>query len=345
MFIFDRGDPHLLGLVQATDGNLYGTTQLPDGPIFKISPSGILTTLHDFCLDGSCLDGYYPHAALIQGSDGNFYGTAGSGGTIDAGTIFKMSSSGTLTTLHSFDGVDGEYPLAPLVQATDGNFYGTASGGGPDGYGTVFKVAPSGILTTLQNFDSTDGSSPTAGLVQATSGNFYGTTNLGGTSSVCFLGCGTVFSLDVGLGPQAQIANLQNRVKARVSAGTLNVGLSQLLLAPLNESLVALDTGQATAAILDLNNFIFTIRFLAIVRQLTPAEGNALIDAANSIITALGGKAREKQRRGDLVYRRQTVADCSKLLDATVARPELSRHKGSSFDEVARVHSGASSPG
>ena len=100
------------------------------------------------------------------------------------GTVFKITPSGTLTTLHSFDGTDGANPYAGLVQATDGNFYGTTSSGGANGDGTVFKITPSGTLTTLYSFCSqsgcTDGANPDAGLVQATNGNFYGTTLDGG---------------------------------------------------------------------------------------------------------------------------------------------------------------------
>src|ERR1019366_4999583 len=113
------------------------------------APAQTFTTLHIF--DGTA--GEYPAAGLVQGTDGNFYGTTGYGGattcTYGCGTIFKIPPAGTLTTLHSFDYTDGEYPLGGgLVQATDGNFYGTTSEGA-NGYGTVFKITPTGTLTTL----------------------------------------------------------------------------------------------------------------------------------------------------------------------------------------------------
>src|SRR5271167_2333380 len=184
------------GLVQATDGNFYGTTPYDaihgGGTVFKITPSGALTTLHSF--DGT--DGYQPWAALVQATDGNFYGTTAHGGGSDncyyggvagCGTVFKITPSGTLTTLHSFDGGDGEEPSG-LVQATDGNFYGTTPFGGANDDGTVFKITPAGTLTTLHSFDSWGGTG--AGLVQATDGRFYGTTTAGGA-----LNDGTVFSL------------------------------------------------------------------------------------------------------------------------------------------------------
>ena len=193
------------GLIQATDGNLYGTTwgdayqNLNVGTVFKITLRGKLTTLHSF----ETTDGANPQGGLVQGADGNFYGATEEGGTSNYGTVFKMTSKGKLTTLHSFSGgTDGDTPVCTLVQATDGNLYGTAAYDGKyPNFGTVFKITPSGKLTTLHNFDSKDGSYPYGGVVQATSGKFYGATFAGGSSTACEFGCGTVFSLSVGLGP------------------------------------------------------------------------------------------------------------------------------------------------
>jgi uncharacterized repeat protein (TIGR03803 family) len=210
-------------LVQATDGNFYGTTYSGGpkgndcgsggcGTLFKITPSGTLTTLHRFCSQKSgCTDGANPEAALVQATDGNFYGTTPYGGAngYAIGTVFKITPSGTLTTLYSFCSQsgcpDGIRPGGALVQATDGNFYGTTVFGA-NGYGTIFQITPSGTLTTLYTFCSQvgcpDGDSPFAGLVQDTSGMLYGTTYYGGTTRCRTLpGCGTVFSLSVGLGP------------------------------------------------------------------------------------------------------------------------------------------------
>ena len=186
----DGSEPQA-SLVQATDGNLYGTTfdggTNGDGTVFKISPSGALTTLHSF--DGT--DGQNPWAGVIQASNGNFYGTTLNGGAHTYGAIFEITSSGTLTTLHSFDWTDGADPWAGLIQASNGNFYGTTPGGGTNGgYGTVFKITSGGTLTTLHSFDSTDGNNARAGLIQASNGNFYGTTYEGGAN-----GYGTVFKM------------------------------------------------------------------------------------------------------------------------------------------------------
>jgi uncharacterized repeat protein (TIGR03803 family) len=193
-------------LLQATDGNLYGTTYSggingrSDGTAFKLSLGGKLTTLYKFCSVGNCLDGAFPHAALVQGSDGNFYGTTVLGGDSFSGTVFKIAS-GALTTLYSFCAqsscTDGSKPYAGLVQGTDGNFYGTTYGGGTGSAGTVFKITPTGTLTTLYSFCSqtncTDGFAPYGGVIQYGDGDFYGTTYLGGPLGLN--GGGTVFKI------------------------------------------------------------------------------------------------------------------------------------------------------
>jgi uncharacterized repeat protein (TIGR03803 family) len=186
-------------LVQATDGNFYGTTDNGGancdslsgcGTVFKITPGGALTTLHSF----DFTDGVYPVAGLVQATDGNFYGTTVEGGAYyGRGTVFKIAPGGTLTT-YSFDGTDGAFPYAGLVQATNGNLYGTTAGGGADdNYGTVFKITPDGTLTALRSFYGTYGANPFGGLVQATDGNFYGTTEVGGANWY-----GTVFKITPG---------------------------------------------------------------------------------------------------------------------------------------------------
>jgi uncharacterized repeat protein (TIGR03803 family) len=175
-------------LVQATDGNLYGTTWAGGHGygVFFVIDSGTVTPLHSF----ESSDGAFPNSGLVQTSNGDFYGTTHGGGAHGYGTVFEITSAGSVTTLHSFRSSDGAQPWAGLVQGTDGNFYGTTYAGGAHNYGTVFKITPSGGLTTLHSFSSTDGAYPNAGLVQATSGNFYGTTDNGGTYNY-----GTVFEI------------------------------------------------------------------------------------------------------------------------------------------------------
>src|SRR6185436_11950559 len=126
-------------------------------------------------------DGASPRAGLIQGTDGNFYGTTSEGGTSGAGIVFKIDVVGTFTALHRFSVGDGAFPYAAPIQAIDGSFYGTTRGGGVHGCGTVFKIDAAGTLTTLYSFSgSTDGAEPYAGLTEGSDGNFYGTTSAGG---------------------------------------------------------------------------------------------------------------------------------------------------------------------
>ena len=108
------------------------------------------------------------------------------------GTVFKMDSSGSVTTLRSFAGSDGAQPSAGLIQASDGNFYGTTNQGGAENDGTVFKMNSSGNVTTLYSFTGGDGFLPKGGLTQGSDGNFYGTTNVGGVNGAI----GTVFKMD-----------------------------------------------------------------------------------------------------------------------------------------------------
>jgi uncharacterized repeat protein (TIGR03803 family) len=209
------------GLAQGSNGNFYGTTYLGgtsgNGTVFEITPAGKFSALYSFCPDSSaCSDGANPMAGLVLGNDGSFYGTTQSGGTAFFGVVFKITPAGTLTTLYSFcsqtNCADGQTPLAGLLQATDGNLYGTTYGYDQctQGCGTIFSITPAGTLNTLFTFCAqtgcANGSGPRATLLQATDGSVYGTTFLGGKSQVCFEGCGTLFSLSVGLDPFVEAA-------------------------------------------------------------------------------------------------------------------------------------------
>jgi uncharacterized repeat protein (TIGR03803 family) len=187
------------GMALATDGDFYGTTSRGGsynlGTVFQVNPDGALTTLHSFCAQTGCPDGARPsEATLVLATDGSFYGTTGGGGADNDGTLFKITPTGTLSTLHTFDGTDGGNP-AGLVLAGNGDLYGITGYGGTinacnGGCGTVFKITPAGTLTTLHSFDNTDGFGPIGGFVQASNGDFYGTTILGGSN-----GDGTVFKI------------------------------------------------------------------------------------------------------------------------------------------------------
>jgi uncharacterized repeat protein (TIGR03803 family) len=180
-------------LVQGSDGNFYGVTLLGGlpstvatttqyGTVFKVTLEGVETILHRF----SGPDGQSPEAGLIQGSDGNFYGTT-EGGTTSFGTVFEVTPEGVETTLHTFTATDGDgaSPEAQLTQGGDGNFYGTTSAGGKNKSGTMFQLTPAGVLTVLYSFPTFpnatyQSSSPETNLVQGSDGNFYGAAYYGG---------------------------------------------------------------------------------------------------------------------------------------------------------------------
>jgi uncharacterized repeat protein (TIGR03803 family) len=210
-------------LVLGADGNFYGATALVSTPgsVFRITPTGTLTTLYSFSAttgpNDTNADGATPEGRLVLGSDGNFYGTTAYGGNFGVGTVFKITSAGTLTSLYSFGAVgsnagspgqnlDGFYPVAGLVEGSDGNFYGGTTAGGANGLGTLFKITPAGVLTPLHQFSKatsttlslsvnptsitlgqsatltwtitgtpeSEGGGPLHSLVQAANGNFYG---------------------------------------------------------------------------------------------------------------------------------------------------------------------------
>ncbi len=188
--------------MQAADGNLYVTLfdggTKTCGAILKLSTSG--TLLHSYNFNCGYL-GAHPAAALIQASDGNFYGTTYEGGTKSTygfGTIFKMSQAGVVTVLYRFAGGtgDGNMPWGALVQGTDGYLYGVTQGGGAFLGGTIFRISTSGQYTLLYSFPKEYAGSAYTGLIQHTNGLFYGATQWGGQGRY-----GTLYSLDMGLGP------------------------------------------------------------------------------------------------------------------------------------------------
>jgi uncharacterized repeat protein (TIGR03803 family) len=254
------------GLVQATDGNLYGLTEQGgtpgSGTVFRITPEGEFTVIHDYCFGEQC--GYSPRGNLIQATDGRLYGTTSSGGFNSGGTVFRIGRGGAFASLGLQNASGGGGPMAGLLQASDGRFYGTTLYGGhggnegslfrvnlsgevkvlyefcaytscsdgarPDGVliqptdgslygttmsggditctsrsgscGTVFQITPDGKFVTVHTFELSDGANPNAGLFQATNGILYGVTSEGGQGIECgTYGCGTIFSLNAGLGP------------------------------------------------------------------------------------------------------------------------------------------------
>ena len=184
-------------LVQAADGDFYGTTPTGGGSgagtVFKLTAQGGLSLLHSF--NGQS-DGNMPQGGLIIGSDGNLYGTTLSGGAIGFGSVFRISTAGSFKTLASFTLSLGNYPYAGLVQGSDGNFYGTTYEGGTHNLGTVFRVTPGGVITTLHSFSGVpDGANPVAALVFGADGMLYGSALNQGANSQAF---GTIFRISTG---------------------------------------------------------------------------------------------------------------------------------------------------
>ena len=189
----DGGSPYS-GLVQGSDGGLYGTTYAGgasgNGTVFRLAADGTVATLYAFTGGG---DGAYPYGGVAIAADGSLLGTAAQGGDFGQGTVFKLAPDGTFTVLHGFvgDASDGGYPVAALAQAADGSYYGTTYSGGAQNAGTIFKVAFDGAYALLYTFTGADdGAFPYAGLIPGADGNMYGTAAYGGGQGV-----GTAFQL------------------------------------------------------------------------------------------------------------------------------------------------------
>lgn len=206
-------------LITGKDGALYGLTSNGGkfgggGTFFKITTAGQYSSLYSFA--SSPTDGHTP-SGITQGSDGNFYGTTASGGAntcalipqagTNCGTVFRMTSAGVQTILHSFGSApsDGIQPLRTLLEGDDGYFYGTTSMGGanqcasnPHDCGTAFKISTSGAVTILHSFGSSaqDGIAPSSVLIKGRGGEFYGATSSGGGGRCGWqYGCGTIYKI------------------------------------------------------------------------------------------------------------------------------------------------------
>ncbi len=194
--VFDGNDGYAASapVVQATDGNFYGTTSSGgfyySGTLFRMTPTGEITDLFNFCSEAKCANGTNPVTGPVLGSDGNLYGVTGAGGHNNSGIFYKSTLDGDFTTVYEFCATepctDGAGPNG-IFLASDGNFYGTTGGGGnASNGGTIFSISPTGQLKVLYTFCSIiptceDGASPYFAPVQGNDGNFYGVTLFGGT--------------------------------------------------------------------------------------------------------------------------------------------------------------------
>jgi uncharacterized repeat protein (TIGR03803 family) len=256
-------------LLQASDGNFYGTTNAGGattgclfsegcGTIFKMTLQKVFTTLFTFSGTGSD-GGNVWDVALIEGTDGALYGATSAGGLYGGGTVFKITTAGVFTTLYNFCALancaDGSQPQGGLIQASDGNFYGTTSVTGPNGGGTIYRITPAGAFTNVYSFCSlsgcADGSYPPSALFQATDGRIYGVTNDGGTDE-----SGTVFRLNLGLPafvaplpgfgkPGQTVSILGNNLKSTTSV-TFN-GITARFSATSNSAINAIVPSGATS--------------------------------------------------------------------------------------------------
>jgi uncharacterized repeat protein (TIGR03803 family) len=175
-------------IAQGRDGALYSTSTSGGannwGAILKVTPEGHEQVIYSFCSVTNCADGSAPAGGLTLRPDGHFIGTTTStGAEFGAGTVFDVTQTGTLTTLHAFTGTDGSQPLAPPILGPDGSFYGvTSNGGNHESCGTLYRITGS-EFSVLHYFDEVDGCSPTGALVLGTDGNLYGTAQYGGNEN------------------------------------------------------------------------------------------------------------------------------------------------------------------
>lgn len=203
-FDFQHGGSPNGGLVPATDGNFYGTTDYGgtnnDGTVFRFSPNGMFSSLFSF----RNATGTSPSDNLVQGIDGKLYGRTYYGGAFGFGTVYSITTNGAFQLLFSFDGTDGSYPYPALLAGNDGNVYGLAEYGGTNGQnGLIYEVTPGGSFDIAARFDGITGMNPYAPMVRGDDGNFYGTTFEGG------YGYGVIFQLSFASTPSPAFEKLK----------------------------------------------------------------------------------------------------------------------------------------
>jgi uncharacterized repeat protein (TIGR03803 family) len=223
-FSFSECATPVAPLIQGTDGNFYGTCETGgaaggDGSVIKITSAGVVTVMYSF----DFTHGSHPNGPLVQGTNGNFYGTTSGGGSLDGGVVFKLTSAKVLTVLYNFNAkpgsVDGNLVDAGVIQATDGNFYGVTDGGGTNGFGIVYEITPAGVYSVLFNLVKATGSVPQTTLRQHTNGKLYGEANSGGANSL-----GALFSFALGF--KSFVIEMPTSGKVAKSVGILGSGFT-----------------------------------------------------------------------------------------------------------------------
>jgi uncharacterized repeat protein (TIGR03803 family) len=256
-------------LILGNDGNFYGTTEsggdFNAGTVFRMSPAGVVKIVYSF--DGHA-NGGFPQGPVVQGRDGFLYGTTSGGGLVSnpVGVVFKLSTAGAITLLHSFDAADlndGKSPYAGLVAATDGNFYGATTGSqsGSAQFGSIFKITKSGAYSVLHLFDDVHGKTQTATAMQHTSGILYGLPSAGGVGNT-----GVFYSLAVGIPPSVSLVPVLGTVGQTI--GILGKGFT---------GTTSVKFGAATAS--------FTVVSDTYMTAVVPASG---ITAAVTVTTPSG---------------------------------------------------------
>ena len=234
-FVFNNSECHSSNLVQASDGNLYGTLAnctLPGsvGCVYRISTAGVFKEIHGFAFT----TGQVPCTGLIQGKDGKLYGATQQGAANGSGNIYKMTTAGVATDLHDFNNatdascVNNVGPPVNLLQVTDGSFYGVNPAYGPSGTGSIYKLTSANVFSAfLFPNPPIDGDLPSSTLIQNTNGLVYGTTPSGG-GSTCFGGAcfGTFFSVATGDVPFVSLEATQKTGNVGASVGMFGQGFS-----------------------------------------------------------------------------------------------------------------------
>jgi len=218
-----------LGLIEGTNGDLWGLGNgwiISGGGVFKITLAGKESLVYTFepNPEGAFLDGEGPYTNLIQGSNGDFYGTTEEGGSANEGTIFQVTAAGKETVLYSFPNqTDGAYPSLPLTQGPNGILYGAATdcAGGGCAQAGLFDITTKGAYKNLYLYPlvCSNCGQPEAPLLLSTSGTFYSTTEQGG------IGVGSFYSLSNGYSPFISLVSVRSGAEG-AQVGILGQGFS-----------------------------------------------------------------------------------------------------------------------